>query len=121
MKHPGRDPLLLQIAAAIGAGRISIRAIHEDGDRCHGVTLDDGEIAISPIPSTVDTAVHECLHRLFPRWSERTVLAKTTYLLKRMTDAEMEMLYVILQASAKVKKRPLRLRTNRAGVTKELK
>lgn len=120
MKQPGRDPLLLQVAAAIGAGRISIRAIHEDGDRCHGVTLDDGSIAISPIPSTVDTAVHEILHRLFPRWSERTVLAKTTYLLKRMTDAEMEMLYVLIQVSAQVKKRPLRLRTKR-GVTTEAK
>lgn len=115
------DPILLEIAAAVGAGRISIRAIHDNADICHGVTMDDGEIAISPIPSTCDTLVHEVIHRLRPAWTERAVRSRTAKLMRRMTMAEMETLYVILMASAKVKKRPLRLKTNKAGVTKELK
>lgn len=115
------DPILLEIAAAIGAGRISIRSVQEDAWICHGVTLDGGDISINPIPSLVDTAVHECLHRLHPTWSERTVQARTTKLMRRMSNAELDTLYVLLMASAKVKKRPLRLTTNKAGVTTEAK
>ena len=108
-------------APAVHVHWISIRAIHDNVDICHGVTLDDGEIAISPIPSVCDTAIHECLHRLHPGWSERTVRARTARLMRRITNAELETLYTILMSSARVKKRPLRLKTNKAGVTKELK
>ena len=115
------DPILLEIAAAIGAGRISIRAIHDNVELCHGATLDDGEIAISPIPSTCDTAIHEVLHRLRPEWSERTVRARTAKLMRKITNAELETLYTVLMSSATVKRRPLRLKTDKRGITKEAK
>jgi hypothetical protein len=102
-----RDPLLLEIAAAIGAGRIRIQSIRDDGELCHGYTFKDGEIVLNPIVEMVDTAVHECLHRLRPAWSEQTVKRTTTKLLRQMSYDEIDKLYTLIGASAKTKRGPL--------------
>lgn len=103
-RKPVRDPVLLEIAAAIGAGRIRLQSIRDDGELCHGYTFQDGEIVINPIVEMVDTAVHEMLHRLRPRWSEATVKRKTTRLLRQMSYDEIDTLYTLIGTSAKPKR-----------------
>jgi hypothetical protein len=91
-KRAARDPLLLEVAAAIGAGRIAMKRIRG----AHGQCWPDGRVEIDPRAETVDTLVHELIHRLRPTWTERTVKARTTKLMRQMTWDEMERLYQLL-------------------------
>jgi hypothetical protein len=95
-----RDPLILEVAAAIGAGRIAVGPIHMDGAIVHGVCWPDGAIRINPAPSVCDTAIHECLHRLRPSWSEQTVRRRTTQIMRQLTDAEVDKLYELVLVTA---------------------
>lgn len=109
-RQPARDPILFEIAAAIGAGRITIASIDTgENEHVHGLTWPDGAIIINPAVETVDTALHECLHRLRPEWSERTVLARTRRLMNQLTVKDVECFYTLLMTSATIKgkrKRP---------------
>ena len=99
-----RDPILLEVAAAIGAGRITIASIQMgDDEHVHGVTWPDGGIVINPMVEIVDTVLHECLHRMRPTWSEQTVKARTTRLMRGLSHAEVECLYTLVLSSATVK------------------
>lgn len=98
-----RDPLLLEVAAAIGAGRIRFRSMASEDVFVHGHTADDGLITINPVPDVVDSAVHECLHRLRPKWSERAVKTKTTRLMKQLQDSEIDKLFELVLVSAKIR------------------
>jgi hypothetical protein len=104
----GRDPLLLRVCAEIGAGRITEAYIHDPGFTTDGVTWGQ-QITINPSHATVNTLVHECLHRLFPAWSERTVRAKTTYLCRRLTDAETLAIFAEYEKRKRKRRSPVRL------------
>lgn len=95
-KRPTRDPILLEVAAAIGAGRISMRQIRDESEFVHGYTEPNGAIVVNPVVLTVDALVHECLHRLRPSWSEATVRRRTTRLLKQMSYSEIDKMYELL-------------------------
>ena len=99
-----RDPLLLEIAAAVGAGRIRIGTIASEGVFVHGVTEPDGQITINPAVDVVDTLLHEACHRLRPAWSERAVKARTTRMMRQLSDAEIEKLFELVLVSAFRKK-----------------
>lgn len=99
-----RDPILLEIAAAVGAGRIAIGSIHDEEDFIHGVAKPDGSIRINPVIGLCDTAIHELLHRLRPSWSERAVRTKTTRLMRQMSYAEIDKLYELVLAKAHTRK-----------------
>ena len=103
------DPLLLEIVAAIGAGRITIGPIHSESERIEGYAVDKGKrrgrVYINPQISFVDTAIHELLHRLRPRWSEGTVRRRTGKLMRALSDQEIDKVYELIQVSAKVRKR----------------
>jgi hypothetical protein len=107
-KAPARDPLLLELVAAIGAGRIEIGTIHDDESFVHGVCEGD-RVTINPSISVVDTALHEVLHRLRPGFSERAVRAKVTRLMRSLSMAEIDRLYGIVLATAKTRKTPKHL------------
>ena len=99
-KPPKRDTVLLEIAAAIGAGRIAIGHIDMgDNEHVHGVTFSDGSIVINPAVEIVDTVLHEVLHRLRPAWSERAVRARTRRLMNTLSHAEVECLYTLVMSS----------------------
>lgn len=59
----------------------------------HGATLPDGAVLVNPIPSTVDTVVHELIHRLHPRYGEKRVRRETRRLTKALTDRELQRWY----------------------------
>lgn len=98
-KRPSHEPLLLRVAAELGAGRISeTYLIDASGISCHGFTEGARKhITINPAHQTCDTVIHEILHRLFPAWSEAYVRNRTAYLRNRMTDQETQALYAEYQ------------------------
>lgn len=97
-----RDPLMLEIMAAIGAGRILIGSIRgHEGEFVHGICSPDGEIVINPSVEIADTAIHECIHRLRPAWSERTVRARTKRLMCQLSHDEVEKVFEVVMATAR--------------------
>ena len=109
MRPKGRDPVMLEIAAAIGAGRIAIASIENlDGtDWICGYTdrEDKNAIVINPMIDVVDTVLHECLHRMRPTWGETRVQRKTAELMADLSQAELEQVYVLLMTTATVKRK----------------
>lgn len=102
-----RPPLMVRVWAALGEGRITEDPrLRSDvkGERLHG--LQEGRhIWVNPVWSVVDTVLHELLHRMHPEWSEVYVRRTTTYLLKRMTDEEVQTFYDEYQQRAKKRRR----------------
>ena len=90
-KH--RDPLMVRVWAELGAGRIVEGFISDAGAFVDGLTSGNGHITVNPVHQTCDTVIHEILHRLNPSWSENYVRNRTTYLRRRMTDAETQAFY----------------------------
>jgi hypothetical protein len=100
-KAAPRDPLMLEVMAAIGAGRILIGSIRgHEGEFVHGVCSSDGEIVINPAVDVTDTAIHECLHRLRPAWSERTVRRRTRRLMNQLSNDEVDKVFEVVMATA---------------------
>ena len=107
MKRPKRDPLLIELIAAIGAGRILFGPIHNKKQYVYGFCDEgnDNAIRINPACHIVDTVLHECLHRMRPTWKERSVLRKTKQLMGQLDDAEIDRLYDVILSTAKVSKK----------------
>lgn len=103
-----RDPILLEVAAAIGAGRIDIGPIHDDALLVHGF-CEGSKIRINPAIDVADTILHECLHRLRPAWSERAVRAKTTRLMRQLSSAEIDKIYELVMSVGVTKRKAERL------------
>lgn len=89
---PKRPPLLLRVCAELGAGNITEAFIRDKGCMTDGLTIGK-QITINPQHQTVDTLLHECLHRLHPQWSENYVRNRTSWLRHRMTDDEVQAVY----------------------------
>ena len=81
----------------LSKGRVEERPIVEQTPHrrqiygyCHDRT---GDIAINPVPSMLDTLIHELFHRRFPHWSERYVKQQTTLLIRSLSPEEQQDLY----------------------------
>lgn len=98
-----RDPLLLEIAAAIGAGGITIGPIHSDTQRIHG-QIEGAKIRINPAIEMADTAIHEVIHRLRPHWSELAVRSRTAKIMRQLSDKEIDKIYELVLTTARVSK-----------------
>lgn len=103
-KRNPRPALLVRVLTEIGSGRIWEVYLQHDKLYIDGET-DGKSIRINPAPALVDTLIHETLHRLEPGWSERYVRRTTSWLLKRMSDEQIEQLYAEYQRIAIKKKR----------------
>lgn len=88
--------LLLECMAVLGRVRVKEGFIpgDEPGEIVHGMARGQ-DIYVNPVPSTVDTILHEVLHVLKPDWSERTVKSYTTRLCTRLTEDEMRQIWNI--------------------------
>lgn len=104
-KPKPRDPIIHELVAAIGAGKIEIGPIHDDTYYVDGFCRDDGSIRINPARGVVDTCLHELTHRMRPKWGERTVRSKVGKLMRQLSDAEVDRIYNVILSTAKVKKR----------------
>lgn len=111
-----RDPIWLEVAAALGAGHVHERLI-EDADRDDVYVLgccDEATpytITLNVATIIANTLIHEALHRIRPQWSERVVRRRTSQLLAQLSAAEIERLYDIYLGVRQRRKRPVRLRT----------
>lgn len=101
-----RDPLLIELIAAIGAGGLEFGSIHDETEYVHGVTLKNprGVIRIDPSADVVATVLHETIHRMRPRWSERAVRSRTSKILKLLSPSEVDRLYMVIMSTAKQRK-----------------
>lgn len=98
-------PLLLRVCAELGAGRISEAFIHDPGFQTDGLTDEASQhITINPQHQTVDTVIHEILHRLYPAWSEVYVRRTTSWLRNRMTEQDVQTVYAEYQKRVKKRK-----------------
>lgn len=106
MKRHARDFALLgRVWAEIGAGRIT-EAFIRDGRLMTDGYYSNGHITVNPAHQTVDTVIHEILHRLHPQWSEPYIRRTTTYLRRRMSDEEVQAMYSEFQKRARKRKSP---------------
>lgn len=87
-----REPLMVRVWAELGAGQIREDYIIDPKEFVYGL-CEGRRITINPVLSLVETTIHELLHRLYPAWSERYVRNRTTYLMRRMTDQEIQTFY----------------------------
>ena len=107
MTPDARAALLLAVTDEMKRGKIT--EMHLDGTVSvyHGLTAPhepNGHIFVDPVPDTLDIAVHECLHRRFPKWSEKRVTDTATRLVFGMTGAERRKLFALYQRVAKKRK-----------------
>ncbi len=101
-----REPLMVRVWAELGAARISEGYLRDGKSFTDGITYSNGQITINPVHQTVDTVIHEILHRMHPAWCENYVRRTTTYLRRRMTDQETQAMYDEYQRRVKKLKRP---------------
>lgn len=66
-------------------------------------------VYVNPKPSTVETLLHELLHRKYPRWSERRVDREAKELLARMSTRQVNAWYRMLHDAAVAHKTPKRI------------
>ena len=101
--------LLGRIWAEIGAGRITEAFISDARSITDGYFNGSGHITINPAHQTVDSLIHEILHRLHPQWAESYIRRTTTYLRRRMSDEEVQAMYAEFHRRARKRKRPLKI------------
>lgn len=103
MDGPNLDDLLDELSR----GRVYECSLRDKQWVLDGLT-DGDTIWIDPRPAIVDTVLHECLHRLKPRWGERTVRKHTARLLGRMGERDLHRVYRAYRRVVK-KRRPVDL------------
>jgi hypothetical protein len=82
-----RDPLLAELVAAVDTAPVREHPIRDDALLIFGHhDPADGSISIHIGLARVLIALHELLHRVRPRWSERTVRTRSVQLLHSLTD-----------------------------------
>lgn len=101
-----RDPILVEVLSSIGDVQIEEEYLYHarapKRDFCHG-QYGDGVVTINPAPSVVQYLVHELLHHVRPEWSERSVVAKTTRLIRQMSHEDVIAVYEEYLSRRKVK------------------
>jgi hypothetical protein len=107
---------LVRVLTEIGRGRITETFIKDKHVWVHGET-DGRHIKINPAVATCDTLIHETLHVLEPHWSESYVRRTTTFLLRRMSDEQVQQLFESYNEIAKRRrKRGRRISTSQRGL-----
>jgi hypothetical protein len=96
-KHPA---LLVEVLTELGAGRVTEKFISDDQCFVHGETTGKA-IVINPAIAVADTCIHEALHAVRPNWAENYVRRTTTWLLRRMSDEQIQEVYAQFQKRAK--------------------
>lgn len=104
-----RDPLIVDVIACLASSEIVIGPIHDGQNKIHGFARANGRIHINPNVELCDTAVHEALHVLNPRWPESYVRARTCRLMRQLTIEEVDKISDIVNAVAHRPKKAKRI------------
>lgn len=94
-KVGNQSPLLLKVMARFGEVTFKEQFIPGPDSKhyTYGLWEEGDTITINPIPSTVDTVVHEILHAIYPTYSERTILSLTRKLMRQLSDEQLQTIY----------------------------
>ena len=84
--------LWLRLCVELGAAPSTEAYLSSDYEYVAGM-CEAGSITIAPHNHTVDTLIHELLHRLYPKRSERSIRRTTSMLRKTLTDEEVQWFY----------------------------
>lgn len=106
MRRPKGPGLLVEVLTELGAGHVYERFISDTKCFVHGETT-GRRITINPAIAIVDTCLHEALHAVRPNWSENYVRNRTSWLMRRMSDEQIQALYETYQRKVKRRKRGL--------------
>jgi hypothetical protein len=105
VKRKARDWALLgRVWAELGSGRITEAFISDGKSLTDGYYNGTGHVTVNPAHQTIDTLIHELLHRLHPQWPEAYVRRTTTYLRRRMSDEEVQAMYAEYQKRKRTRK-----------------
>tara|TARA_R100001086_G_scaffold70468_1_gene33680 strand:+ start:618 stop:965 length:348 start_codon:yes stop_codon:yes gene_type:complete len=85
--------LWLSLWAELGAAPITEAFLSSDDTYVEGLCDIDGSVTVNPAHNTVDTVIHELLHRMYPERSERSVRRTTSMLRKTLSDNEVQLFY----------------------------
>ena len=89
-----RNGLLLQVMARLGELSFAEQYLPmHKGYYTEGMWHEGGKIIVNPMPHVVDTVIHECLHEMFPQYSERAICSLTGKLMKRLSEDELQAIY----------------------------
>jgi hypothetical protein len=87
------EKLWLSLWAELGAAPITEAFLSSDDTYVEGLCGTDGSVTVNPAHNTVDTVIHELLHRMYPERSERSVRRTTSMLRKTLSDSEVQLFY----------------------------
>jgi len=92
-RRPDRA-LWLRVVAELGAAPVIEAYISaaEDDEYIDGL-CEGGDVVINPAHQTVDTVIHELLHRIYPHRTERSIRRSVTILRRSLDDAEVIAFY----------------------------
>ncbi len=95
---PRDSPLLLKIMSRLGEVTLVEKWLPRD--KKHDVyglweEMTDGTttITINPIPSVVNTIIHEMLHSMYPDYSEQAIRSLTGKLCKQLSEEQEQTIY----------------------------
>jgi hypothetical protein len=111
---PRKRPTLASLKAEVWAELKRGEAIYEADIRAkegpvYGLCEGDDTVIVNPVPSIVDSTVHEILHRIHPRMSEQTVTDIATRISRGMTGAEQARWVRKYRAVVRRRRVPIRL------------
>lgn len=93
-----QQSLLLELMTALGRVKAIEAYIKKDeADARYYGLQQPGIIWVNPVTPIVEATIHELLHEVRPQWPESVVVAHTTRLLHRMTDADIQAVYRLFQ------------------------
>lgn len=95
-----RDPMIVDVIAGLARSEITIGPIHDGPNKIHGFVRARGSIRINPNIELCDTAIHECLHKLRPDWSESYVRARTCRMMQQLSIEEVDKIADIVNGVA---------------------
>ena len=93
--------LWLRIVAELGAADIT-EAIIEDDDAFVDGICEGGKITVNPVHATVDTIIHELLHRIYPTRSERSIRRSCSILRRGLSDEEVQLFYELYKSRRRI-------------------
>jgi hypothetical protein len=85
--------LWLSLWAELGAAPITEAYLSSDDTYVEGLCDSDGSVTVNPAHSTIDTVIHELLHRMYPERSERSIRRTTSMLRETLSDSEVQLFY----------------------------
>ena len=94
--------LWLRIVAELGAADITEAFIEDDDAFVEGLCTEGGKITVNPVHATVDTIIHELLHRIYPTRSERSIRRSCSILRRDLSDEEVQLFYEIYQSRRRI-------------------